>query len=136
MTASPSSQVLLTVGNGLFPESFSTIGGMQVTELRLQNRPQEATALGGDGWRSLLAGAGSKSIRISGDGVFVDSAAEERIRALAFTAGLASFTLIFGNGSTMSGAFMLSDYERRAEIEGEEHYAITLESSGAVMFTS
>lgn len=136
MTAQAAQNVLIKIGNGLFPESFTTIGGMRVTELRLKNQPQETTNLSSSGWRELLAGAGTKSLTLSGEGIFVDSTAEASARALAFSAGVKNFKLTFGNGSAVSGAFMVADYERRAEVDGEEHYALTLESAGGVVFTA
>jgi TP901-1 family phage major tail protein len=134
MTAQAAHNVLIKIGDGLFPETFTTVGGLQVTELGLRNQPQESTNISSAGWRELLAGAGTRSIRISGEGIFVDSSAEASVRALAFSAGVKNFKLTFGNGSAVVGAFMVSDYERRAEVDGEERYALTLESAGVVTF--
>lgn len=136
MTAYAAQNVLIKIGDGLLPEAFTTIGGMQVTQMRLKNQPQESTNLTSVGWRELLAGVGTKSVRISGQGIFVDSSAEGTMRALAFSSGVKNFKLTFGNGSTVTGAFMVSEYERSADVDGEERYSLTLESGGVLTFTA
>ncbi len=136
MTAYAGQNLLMKISDGLFPEAFTTIGGMQVTELRLANAPQPSTNITSNGWRQLLTGAGTKSVRLSGQGIFVDSTAENTVRTLAFAAGVRNFKLTFGNGSSISGAFMVTDYERRADVDEEERYALTLESAGAITFTA
>lgn len=132
MTAYAGETVQLRIGDGASPiESFTAIGGLQVNQLQLQRNAVEANDVADDGWRRLAAG-GIRSVRISGQGVFSDSAAEETLRAHAFAGTIANVELEFGNGDVVSGAFMITAYERRGDIAEAENFEVTLESSGTV----
>ena len=134
MTAQKGSLVLLKVGNGGGPETFATVGGMRITRMVLNNTLVETTHRGSGAWRQVADASGIRSVNISGEGAFVDSASEETLRGYAFAASANNYELTFGNGDKLTGAFIVERYERSGDVEQEETYRLSLQSAGAVSF--
>ncbi|MCE3233046.1 MAG: phage major tail protein family [Rickettsiaceae bacterium] len=135
MTAQKGDNVILKVGNGATPtEAFTTIGGLRNTSFKLNNMIKDASNLASGRWRK-LTGAGIESVSIKADGFFTDSAAEETFRGYAFAATVNNYELAFGNGDKLSGAFVVSEYERNGDLRKPEEFSLVLESAGAVTFT-
>lgn len=135
MTALKGSLVLIRVGDGMASETFTTIGGLRLTEFELNQQFVEASDMESGAWRKGIA-AGLRSARISGTGVFTGSAAEETMRGYAFGGSVKNFRFIFANGSSITGAFVITSYERSATHEDAEMYAIRLESAGALTYST
>ncbi len=135
MTAQPASLLLFKVGNGGSPESFATVGGLRITGITHNNPEVDATNLDSSAWRALLDGAGTRFVTITGTGMFTDSAAEEIVRSYAMGNQVKNYRLYFGNGDVLAGAFQITSYQRAGRHNSEENYALTLASSGPVIFT-
>lgn len=136
MTAQKGSLVVIKVGNGGSPtETFTTIGGLRITTLNLNNQIVNASNLSNAPWKKSLSGAGSRSLSISGNGVFTDAASEETLRGYAFANSANNYEIHFGNGDKISGAFQIASYSRTGNVDDEETYAITLESAGEISFS-
>ena len=136
MTAQKGSLLVIKAGNAGTPETFSIIGGLRVTQLTLNNQPMDSTHLESGVWRTLMTNAGARSLLLTGSGIFTDSASEEILRSSAFAGIMRNYELAFGNGDKVSGAFLLTQYERAGEVDGEETYTLSLESAGAITFTA
>jgi len=114
----------------------TTLAGMRVTSLTLNNEQVDITNKDSGGWRELLEDAGTQSIDLSVEGVFKDTATEETVRGYAFTNSINAFGLVFGNGDSMDGSWAISNYQRSGAHNGEETYSMTLQSSGAPVYTA
>ncbi len=136
MTAESGRGFLVKIGDGGNPESFQTIAGLRTTALVIDAEPVDITTKDSLGWRTLLSGAGTRRIRVSGTGVFWNSAAEATMRAHALAASVANFELVFENGDRFTGPFLVASLEYAGDHNGERSYAMTLESAGAVAFTA
>ena len=121
-----------------------TLGGMRSTSMSINGETVDITTKesatfdgvsGNDIGRVLLANAGIRSMSISASGVFTDSASEETTRVQAFSGDIKNYDLLFEDGSTCKGAYIVTSYERAGEYNGEETYSLTLESSGSVLWT-
>ena len=87
--------VLIKIGDGGQPESFVTLAGIRSSEMDLNQKAVDATSMESpDGWRELLAGAGVKSMRVRGRGLFKDSASDARMRAVFLAGELARYQLV------------------------------------------
>ncbi|NJN06305.1 MAG: phage major tail protein, TP901-1 family, partial [Rhodobacteraceae bacterium] len=65
--------------------SFTTLAGLRATRVSFNAETIDVTSLESQGgWRELLAGAGVRSVSISGSGVFRDAETDERARQLFF----------------------------------------------------
>lgn len=136
MAAQRGSQMTIKIGDGNAPEAFSTLGGLRVTRLRLENGMQQASSMESGEWRVLLPASSLRSMTLEGDGMFTDAASEERARALAFSGAVNNYRLYFGNGDHLAGTFLIAAYEREGEHTEEEQYTIRLESAGAVSYVA
>ena len=124
--------------------SAVTLGGMRSTSMSINGETVDITTKesatfdgvsGNDIGRVLLANAGIRSMSISASGVFTDSAGENNVRGAAFTGDSLNYDLVFGDGSTVKGAFIITSYERAGEYNGEETFSVSLESNGTMTYT-
>ena len=113
----------------------TTLAGMRVTGMTLNNEQVDITNKDSNGWRTLLEDAGTQSAEITVEGVFTDAAVEETVRGYAFANSINSFGLLFGNGDQLDGSWAISNYQRSGSFNNEETYSMTLMSSGALTYT-
>ena len=122
----------------------ATIGGLRSTSMTINGEAVDITtkdsnafiSSGNDKARDLLQGGGVRSMTISASGVFTDSSTENILRGFAFDGAIQNYDLIFSDGSKISGAFLITSYERAGEFNGEETFSCTLESSGTITYTN
>ena len=122
----------------------ATVGGMRSTSMSINGEMVDITdkdsnafiSSGNDKARTLLQGGGVRSMTLSASGVFTDSAGENNLRGAAFTGSSVNYDLVFGDGSTVKGAFIITSYERAGEYNGEETFSVTLESNGTMTYTN
>ena len=136
MAAQKGAAMLLKVGNGGSPETFTTIGGLRSTSITLNDEAVDVTNKDSSGNRTLLADGGIHSMSISGSGVFTDAASETTLRGLMNASSFTNFQLLIPDFGTYTGAFMVGTLEYAGEHNGEVTYSITLESSGAITFAT
>lgn len=133
MAAQRGRLMLIKVGSAA---SGTQLGGLRTTTFTMNNSPVDISTKDTNGWRELLEDGSLKSVSISGDGIFKDSATDETIRAAVFSGSLSTFTLVFPNGDTIEGTFLVTGYSRTGGYEGAETFTLTLESSGEPTFTA
>jgi len=122
----------------------ATVGGLRSTSMTINGEAVDITtkdsnafiSSGNDKARDLLQGGGVRSMTLSASGVFTDSSTENNIRGFAFDGAIQNYDLIFSDGSKISGAFLITSYERAGEFNGEETYSLTLESSNTITYTN
>lgn len=133
MAVEKGSAFLLKVGDGQPVPAFATVAGMRATQVSVNGEAVVVTHKDSGGWRQLLSGAGVRSVSVSGSGVFTGSAAEARVRASALSGVLDDYRLTFEGGESMTGRFLVTRLDYSGDFNGERAYALTLESSGAVV---
>ena len=122
----------------------ATVGGLRSTSMTINGEAVDITtkdsnafiSSGNDKARDLLQGGGVRSMSISASGVFTDSSTENNVRGFAFDGAIQNYDLVFSDGSKISGAFLITSYERAGEFNGEETYSLTLESSNTITYTN
>jgi len=115
---------------------FVTIAGLRATRVSFNAESVDVTSLESQGgWRELLAGAGIKSARITGSGVFKDAASDERARQLFFDGIIRDWQIIVPDFGTISGAFQITALEFSGNHDNEVSFELGLESAGALAFT-
>ena len=120
------------------------IGGLRSTSMTINGEAVDITSKdsnafissGNDKARDLLQGGGVRSMTLSASGVFTDSSTENILRGFAFDGAIQNYDLVFSDGSKISGAFLITSYERAGEFNGEETYSVTLESSNTITYTN
>ena len=131
---------LLQVGDGASPEVFTTIAGLRNTNFTINNEAVDITNKDSSGWRTLLAGAGTRSLSVSADGVMDDVAVTQTILTDSYSSGaFKNYKIVYNsNGTTwddIEADFQITSYERGGEDAAEETFSITLESSGTPIFS-
>lgn len=123
---------LLKAGDGLDPPGFYTIAGMKAQKLLISGEAVAAPVESGQ-WKSLLGGAGTRSVSISAAGIFTGSEAEKQVRAAALSGSIESYELSFESGERLRGSFIVMSLEYVGDFNGERNYTLALESSGEVV---
>lgn len=135
MPSQPGRDLLLKVADAATPETYHTVGAARMTAFDLVNEAPETTAVGADAAATYAAG-GVQTARISLQGLFKDSAAEERLRALAFAPQAAPCQLVFPNGDCYAADFIIESYRREGTHDGLESFTMTLLRTGSGSWTA
>lgn len=129
--------VVVRIGDGGSPESFDVVAGVRSRAIRLGARIVDATHADSAGaWRRLSAGAGVKSVSVSGDGAFRDAARDARLRAAFFAGDAANMELEVADFGVLSGAFVVAELVYGGAQQGEATFSVRLESAGVVTFAA
>lgn len=136
MTAQKGKDLLLkvdTTGAGV----FTTVAGLRARSLSISAETVEITNTESSGqWRELLSGAGVKSARITGSGVFKDAASDATIRDYAFNGTVRDWQVIVPDFGTIAGAFQITSLEFSGRHDGEMTFDLSLESAGELAFAA
>ncbi len=133
MAAEKGSAFLLKVGNGASPPVFATVAGMRTTQMSVNGEAVNVTSKDSGGWRELLSGAGVRSVSVAASGIFTGSGAEVRIKSNALAGHVDDYELSFESGERLRGRFLVTRLDYSGDYNGERNYALSLESSGAVV---
>tara|TARA_R100000231_G_C5319489_1_gene162993 strand:+ start:517 stop:939 length:423 start_codon:yes stop_codon:yes gene_type:complete len=140
MAAQKGALLVLKIGNGGSPESFTTVAGLRSTSISLNDETVDVTnkgdGTGSSNKRTLLAGAGVNSVSISGSGVFTDDATETTLKNAWASGSLTNYQVFIPDFGTYQGAFQLTSLEYAGEFNGEVTYSVSLESSGTIAFST
>ncbi len=136
MAAQKGSAMLMKVGNGGSPETFTTIGGLRSTSLSVNNESVDTTNKDSSGKRSLLAAAGVQSISVSGSGVFTDATSEATIKTNVLADTNNNYQFLVPDFGTFTGAFQITSVEYAGEYNGEVNYSMSVESARDITCTS
>ena len=132
MAVEKGSAFLLKIGDGGAVPMFATVAGLRTTQLSVNGEAVAVTTKDSGGWRELLSGAGTRSVSVSGAGVFTGSAGEARIRGNAMSGVIDDYRLSFESGESMTGRFLVTRLDYAGDFNGERSYTLALESSGPV----
>lgn len=113
----------------------TTLAGIQAKTASVNNSPIDITSDDDDGFRTLLADPGVKSIDISFDGVTKDTVLRALVMANAsqlFT----DITLTYPNGDTVAGDFFLANLEETGDTGDALKFSGSLQSSGEWTYTA
>jgi TP901-1 family phage major tail protein len=130
---------LLKVGDGEASETFTTVAGINSKSITINNSAidvttPDATTPGGHLWAQSLGGL--KAVSVSGDGIFLDDAAEARLNTVALAAdAVANFQILVPHFGTYAGEFRVTSIELGGETEGGVTFSTSLESNGTIAFT-
>lgn len=137
MAAKGGKEMLLKIGNGAGTEVFTAVGGIRSKSMTLNAEAIDITSQDSDEWRTLLDGAGVKSVSLSGSGVFVDDTVIDQIRTDMVANTMRNCQLIEdASGAKWQGKFKFTSFERSGEYNGEQQWSISMESSGEIEFTA
>ena len=135
MAAQRGKDILLKVDDGT--GQFVTVAGLRTRKFSLNQEPVDITHSESAGrWRELLDGAGVKRASVTGNGIFKDAASDALTRQTFFDGLIRTWQIILPDFGTIEGAFQITALEYRGEHAGEMTFDLSLESAGALTFTT
>lgn len=136
MAAQKGKDLLLKVdtsGSG----AFVTVAGLRARGLSISAETVDITSTESAGqWRELLTGAGVKSARLTGSGIFKDGASDATIRDYAFNGTIRNWQVIVPDFGTIEGPFQITALDFSGRHDGEVAFEISLESAGELSFAA
>jgi TP901-1 family phage major tail protein len=136
MSAQRGKDLLIKIGDGASPETFTTVAGLKATTLAFNAQNVDITNADSAGqWRELLD-AGVKSAAVSGSGVFKDAASDAALRSAFFDQRLANYQIVIPSFGTLTGPFKLTSLQYEGPYDGEVKLSLSLASAGALTFTA
>lgn len=119
------------------PAVYEAVAGIRARTITLNSDTVDVTDSDSVGrWRELLAGAGVKTAAVSGNGVFKDSASDERMRALFFGDQIDDFEMVIPDFGVLAGRFQITTLEWAGDHDGEATWSFALESAGPITFVA
>lgn len=136
MAAQKGKDLLLKVdSNGT--GSFTTVAGLRSRAIAFNAETVDITHQESAGqWRELLAGAGVRSARLSGSGIFKDAASDELIRSYVFDGTIPDWQVIIPDFGIVQGPFQITSFELTGRHDGEVAFELSLESAGELTFAA
>ena len=117
--------------------TFITVAGLRTRTLAFNAATVDVTNADSVGlWRELLAGAGVRNARISGTGIFTSSVTDALVRDTLLAGTIRSWQVIIPAFGTIQGLFQIGALTFAGQYNAEMTFDITLESAGALTFTS
>ncbi len=117
--------------------SFTTVAGLRSRSISFNTETVDITHSESTGrWRELLSGAGAKTARVSGGGIFKDAASDEIVRGYVFDGTIRNWQILIPDFGTIAGPFQIASFEISGRHDGEVAFEIGLESAGALSFSA
>lgn len=136
-TYQPGRSALFKLGTGSGPVVYTTVGGLRNVDMSIDPGAIDVTNKDSAGFQTMLSGAGVWKGSISAQGLFDSSTALKAVIASSFPPQAAILgEIIFGNGDTYTGSFVVSNLKRTGTYQDAETYDITLMTSGTVAFVA
>jgi TP901-1 family phage major tail protein len=136
MTAQKGKDLLLKVDSDR-AGSFATVAGLRARTLAFNAATVDITDQESAGrWRELLEGAGIKTARVTGSGIFKDATSDETLRQYFFNGTVRAWRVIVPDLGTVEGPYQIATLEYGGQHDGEVTFDLSLESAGALSFTA
>lgn len=133
MPISKGRTLLLKVGTG---GGAVTVAAMRTTRFSVNGETVDATHKDSAGMRTLLDAAGTAKLTVSATGLLSGSAQATDFINKTLARSLDAYRLEFDNGDVIEGSFQCVQFEAAGDYNGEQTYALTLESSAALTVTA
>ena len=132
MAVQKGAALLVKIGNGGSPETFTTVAGLQDTSISINQETVDVTNKDSARVRTLLAQGGVKSFTISGSGIFTDAASEQSVLTAFDGSSFTNFQFLVPDYNTFTGAFQVATIDYSGTYNGAVQYSMSFESAGTV----
>ena len=129
MAAQIGRNFLLKIGTGT---GTTTVASLKSTSFSVNGAAVDVTTKDSNGFRDLLGSAGESSISLSAAGVMAGGTQDSFFINNVLAKSIGTYTLAFGTGNSIVGAFQTTKYDAAGEYNGAQTYSISLESSGSM----
>jgi TP901-1 family phage major tail protein len=110
--------------------------GVRTKTYSVTNDYVDVTTDDDDGWRTLLADPGLRSVEVSVGGITSDQVLLAEIMKANITGEPLDVELPTATGAQLSGTFVVSSYEGTGEHDGAYEFSATFMSAGEVTYTA
>ena len=114
----------------------TTIASVRSKSVSISNEPIDITTDDSDGWRTLLAEPGNRTVDISVSGVMVDDELRALILAATDSVVLESISIVYPDGGSIEGSFYLNSYSETGEYQDAVTFEASLQSSGPITYST
>lgn len=112
---------------------FTTVGGIRSKSLSMSADGIDITNQDSDEWKTMLDGAGIKSMSISGSGVYNNQALFQSLYSKFLANELTCFMLIDTTVARLySGCWKITSLEISGDYDGEGNFSLSADSSGQI----
>ena len=137
MAAQKGQDLLIKLGDGGSPETFTAVAGIRTASLGFNAQTVDITnADSSNMWRELLANAGVRSASVSGSGVFKDAASDASVRSVFFNQDLRNWKIVVPDFGEVTGPFAVTALQYEGAFDGEVKMSLSLASAGVLDFTA
>jgi len=117
--------------------TFTTVAGLRSRSLAFNTETVDITHADSAGrWRELLSGAGAKSARVTGSGIFKDAASDALIRDYFFNGTIRAWQIVIPDFGTVAGPFQITSLELTGRHDAEVAFELSLDSAGELTFAA
>lgn len=118
----------------LFKKGETTVAAVRTRSMTLGNEVVDITSDDDNGFRTMLAEPGTKTLDLTVEGVFKDAT----MLTVAMSASdiLDAFSILFPSIGTISGDFVVTSFEAGAAYNEAGTFSCSLQSSGTFTFTA
>lgn len=117
----------------LFKKGLTTVAAVRTRSMTLGNEVVDITSDDDNGFRTLLAEPGNKTLDLTVEGVFKD--ATMLTVAMSTSDILEAFSILFPTIGTIAGDFVVTSFEAGAAYNEAGTFSCSLQSSGTFTFT-
>lgn len=117
----------------LFKKGETTVAAVRTRSMTLGNEVVDITSDDDNGFRTMLADPGTKTLDLTVEGVFKDAT----MLTIAMSASdiLEAFSILFPSIGTIAGDFVVTSFEAGAAYNEAGTFSCSLQSSGTFTFT-
>ena len=117
--------------------AFTTVAGLRSRSIAFNTETVDITHTESAGrWRELLAGAGARSARVAGSGIFKDATSDEIVRGYVFDGTIRPWQLVIPDFGVVEGPFQITGFELSGRHDAEVAFELSLDSAGELTFTA
>jgi len=113
-----------------------TLVGVRTKGYTVTNDYVDVTTDDDEGWRTLLATPGLRSVEQTVGGITSDQVLLAAIMAANVSAETLTTNLPTSTGGSLEGSFLISSYEGTGEHDGAYEFTATFMSSGVITYTA
>ena len=117
----------------IFKKGLTTVAAVRTRSMTLGNEVVDITSDDDNGFRTMLADPGNKTLDLTVEGVFKD--ATMLTVAMSTTDIMEGFSILFPTIGTLAGDFVVTSFEAGAAYNEAGTFSCSLQSSGAFTFT-
>ena len=110
------------------------LAGVKTKSFSITNDYVDVTTDDEDGWRTLLADPGLRSIEVTVGGITKDRTLIAAIMAANITSEILEVNVPQATGCQLNGPFLVSSYEGSGEHDGPMEFSATFMSAGAITY--